>query len=90
MQHYTRLPIHGPAPPSRAERRLIALQSALLTADIEQACAGDGSGLRQLLEESTTLIWQFSDEVGHTFFSHLASSRAVSPPVWINEDLEAK
>src|SRR5450432_2510470 len=90
MEHFKRLRIDGDVTRSRAERRLISLQSTLLTADIEQACAGDGSGLRQLLEESATLLWQFSDEVGHTFFSHLASSRAVSPPVWINEDLEAK
>ena len=90
MDHFKRLQIHSDVTRSRAERRLIALQSTLLTADIEQACAGDGSGLRQLLEESATLLWQFSDDVGHTFFSHLASSRAVSPPVWINEDLEAK
>ena len=90
MEHFKRLQIHSDVTRSRAERRLISLQSTLLTADIEQACAGDGSGLRQLLEESATLLWQFSDEVGHTFFSHLASSRAVSPPVWINEDLEAK
>ncbi len=90
MEHFKRLRIDGDVTRSRAERRLIALQSTLLTADVEQACAGDGSGLRQLLEESATLLWQFSDEVGHTFFSHLASSRAVSPPVWINEDLEAK
>jgi len=90
MDHFRRLRVDDEVTRSRAERRLISLESALLTADIEQACAGDGSGLRQLLEESTTLIWQFSDEVGHTFFSHLASSRAVSPPIWINEDLEAK
>ncbi|MEI9938886.1 MAG: circularly permuted type 2 ATP-grasp protein [Pseudomonadota bacterium] len=90
MDHFKRLQVHSDVTRSRAERRLISLQSTLLTADIEQACAGDGSGLRQLLEESATLLWQFSDEVGHTFFSHLASSRAVSPPVWINEDLEAK
>ncbi|MEP7052692.1 MAG: circularly permuted type 2 ATP-grasp protein [Pseudomonadota bacterium] len=90
MEHFKRLRIDGDVTRSRAERRLISLQSTLLTADVEQACAGDGSGLRQLLEESATLLWQFSDEVGHTFFSHLASSRAVSPPVWINEDLEAK
>jgi uncharacterized circularly permuted ATP-grasp superfamily protein/uncharacterized alpha-E superfamily protein len=90
MEHFKRLRIDGDVTRSRAERRLISLQSTLLTADIEQACAGDGSGLRQLLEESATLLWQFSDEVGHTFFSHLAFSRAVSPPVWINEDLEAK
>ncbi|HYP97100.1 MAG TPA: circularly permuted type 2 ATP-grasp protein [Polyangiaceae bacterium] len=90
MDHFKRLQIHSDVTRTRAERRLISLQSTLLTADIEQACAGDGSGLRQLLEESATLLWQFSDDVGHTFFSHLASSRAVSPPVWINEDLEAK
>ena len=90
MDHFKRLQVHSDVTRSRAERRLISLQSTLLTADIEQACAGDGSGLRQLLEDSATLLWQFSDEVGHTFFSHLASSRAVSPPVWINEDLEAK
>ncbi len=90
MEHFKRLQVHSDVTRTRAERRLIALQSTLLTADIEQACAGDGSGLRQLLEDSATLLWQFSDEVGHTFFSHLASSRAVSPPVWINEDLEAK
>ncbi len=90
MEHFKRLQVHSDVTRTRAERRLIALQSTLFTADIEQACAGDGSGLRQLLEDSATLLWQFSDEVGHTFFSHLASSRAVSPPVWINEDLEAK
>lgn len=90
MDHFKRLQVHSDVTRSRAERRLISLQSTLLTADVEQACAGDGSGLRQLLEESATLLWQFSDEVGHTFFSHLAPSRAVSPPVWINEDLEAK
>lgn len=90
MEHFKRLQVHSDVTRTRAERRLIALQSTLLTADIEQACAGDGSGLRQLLEESTTLLWQFSDDVSNTFFSHLAGSRAVSPPVWINEDLEAK
>ena len=90
MDHFKRFPVHSEVTRSRAERRLIALQGALLTADIEQACAGDGAGLRQLLEESQALLWQFSDDVGHTFFSHLDSSTAVSPPVWINEDLEAK
>ncbi|HEX3774737.1 MAG TPA: circularly permuted type 2 ATP-grasp protein [Polyangiaceae bacterium] len=90
MEHFKRIRVDGDVTRSRAERRLIALQSMLLTADVEQACAGDGSGLRQLLEDSLARLWQFSDEVGHTFFSHLASSRAVSPPVWINEDLEAK
>lgn len=89
-EHLKRLPSQGEALRGRAERRLIALESSLLTADIEQACAGDGSGLRALLEECTVLLWQFSEDVGHTWFSHLAPSRALSPPIWINEDLEAK
>ncbi|HEY2409702.1 MAG TPA: circularly permuted type 2 ATP-grasp protein [Polyangiaceae bacterium] len=89
-EHFKRLPAQGEVVKTRAERRLIALESALLTADIQQACADDGSGLRQLLEELTALLWQFSDDLSNTWFSHLASSRAVSPPAWINEDLEAK
>ncbi len=48
MDHFKRLQVHSDVTRSRAERRLISLQSTLLTADIEQACAGDGSGLRQL------------------------------------------
>jgi uncharacterized alpha-E superfamily protein len=89
-EHLRRLPGQGEAQRSRAERRLIALESSLLTADIEQACAGDGSGLRALLEECTVQFWQFSEDLGHTWFSHLAPSRALSPPIWIDEDLEAK
>jgi len=74
---------------SRAERRVITLESSLLTADIEQACAGDGAGLRQLLEESLVLFWQLSDDISATWFSLLSKERAVSPPHWVNEDLEA-
>jgi len=89
-QHLHRLPSQGEALRSRAERRLIALESSLLTADIEQACAGDGSGLRALLEECTVQIWQFSEDLGNTWFSHLEPSRALSPPIWVDEDLEAR
>jgi uncharacterized circularly permuted ATP-grasp superfamily protein/uncharacterized alpha-E superfamily protein len=89
-EHLRRLPSQGEALRSRAERRLIALESSLLTADIEQACAGDGSGLRALLEECTVQIWQFSEDLGNTWFSHLEPSRALSPPIWVDEDLEAR
>jgi uncharacterized circularly permuted ATP-grasp superfamily protein/uncharacterized alpha-E superfamily protein len=88
--HLRRLPGHeGVVVRGRAERRVIALESSLLTADVEQACAGDGAGLRQLLEEALVLFWQLSDEISATWFSHLSKERAVSPPHWVNEDLEA-
>jgi uncharacterized alpha-E superfamily protein len=90
MDHLKRLPGRTQVVRSNAERRLIALDGKLLTADIEQVCAGDGSGLRKLLEESVEMIWQFSDDVGHTWFAHMSPSRALSPPAWVNEDLEAK
>ncbi len=90
MDHFKRLPGRTGVVRTSAERRLIALQSKLLTADIEQVCAGDGSGLRALLEESVEMIWQFSDEVARTWFAHMSPSRALSPPAWVNEDLEAK
>jgi uncharacterized alpha-E superfamily protein len=87
--HLERLPKPGEVVRSRAERRIIALQSSLLTADIEQACSGDGSGLRALLDDAGVLLWQFSDDVSSTWFSHARPSKAVAPPKWINEDLEA-
>jgi uncharacterized alpha-E superfamily protein len=90
MDHLKRLPGNTEVVRSNAERRLIALEGKLLTADIEQVCAGDGSGLRTLLEESVQMIWQFSDDVGQTWFAHMSPSRALSPPAWVNEDLEAK
>jgi uncharacterized alpha-E superfamily protein len=87
--HLRRLPGHASVVRGRAERRVIMLEALLATADVEQACAGDGAGLRQLLEEALTLFWQLSDDISATWFSHLAKERAVSPPQWINEDLEA-
>jgi uncharacterized circularly permuted ATP-grasp superfamily protein/uncharacterized alpha-E superfamily protein len=90
MDHLKRLPDRSAVVRTSAERRLIALQSKLLTADIEEVCAGDGSALKALLDESHDMLWQFSDDVGHTWFAHMSPSRAVSPPAWVNEDLEAK
>jgi uncharacterized alpha-E superfamily protein len=88
--HLTRLPGRSEAVRTNAERRLVALEAKLLTADIEAACAGDGSGLRALLEACADLIWRVSDDVGHTWFAHMSPSRALSPPAWVDEDLEAK
>jgi uncharacterized alpha-E superfamily protein len=87
--HLRRLPGHEGVVRGRAERRLIGLESSLLTADIEQACAGDGAGLRQLLEEALVQYWQLSDDISATWFAHLSKERAVSAPHWVNEDLEA-
>jgi uncharacterized circularly permuted ATP-grasp superfamily protein/uncharacterized alpha-E superfamily protein len=87
--HLARLPGHEGVVRGRAERRVITLESTLLTADVEQACAGDGAGLRQLLEETLVLFWQLSDDISASFFSHLSKERAISPPHWVNEDLEA-
>lgn len=86
--HLTRLPRFDEVVRSRAERRIIALESQLLTADVEQACSGDGAGLRQLLEDAGTLMWQFSDDVTQTWFSHAAPSRAMVRPLWVDEELD--
>jgi len=87
--HLRRLPGQAGVVRSRAERRAIMLESNLLTLDVEQACAGDGAGLRQALEDNLALSWQLSDEISATWFAHLSKERAVSPPHWVNEDLEA-
>lgn len=87
-EHLRRLPGQGVVR-SRAERRVITLESSLLTADIEQACAGDGAGLRQLIDDSLQLFWQLSDDISATWFAHLSKARAVSAPHWVDEDLEA-
>ncbi len=86
--HIQELPRLGDVVRSRAEQRIITLHSSLLTADIEQACSGDGSGLRALLEDCTTLLWQFSDDVTQSWFTHAESSHAMAPPQWIDEELE--
>ncbi len=88
-EHLRRLPGHEGVVRGRAERRVITLESCLLTADVEQACAGDGAGLRQLLEDALVLFWQLSDDISASWFAHLSKERAVSPPHWVNEDLEA-
>lgn len=88
-RHVQSLPRDAMAVRSRPEKRMIALQSLLLTVDVPQACSGDGSNLRALLEDATELLWQFSDDVSRVWFSHWLPPRAVSAPSWINEELEA-
>lgn len=88
-RHIQELPRLGDVVRSRAEQRVIMLHSNLLTADIEVACSGDGEGLRALLEDSANLLWQFSDDITQSWFSHADPSHAVAPPQWIDEELEA-
>jgi len=89
MHHIRSLPRANPALRSRAEQRVIALQGSLLTADVGRACAGDGSGLWELAEAGVNLLWQFSDDLTSTYFSHAETSHAVAAPAWIDENLEA-
>lgn len=89
LEHVRQLPRLGSVVLSRAERRVIALQSSLLTADVTLACAGDGAGLRGLLEDSANLLWQCSDDITQTWFTHAAALQPLAAPQWINEELEA-
>jgi uncharacterized alpha-E superfamily protein len=88
MAHLSELPRPSEAVKARAERTMITLQSELRTADVEEACSGDGSGLRALLERANKLVRQFSDDVSNTWFSHALPSRAVSKPAWIDDEDE--
>ncbi len=88
--HIEQLPRLDDAVRTRAERRIIELQSSLMTLDVLAACAGQGRGLRQLVEDSSTLLWQFSDDVTHTWFSHATRPHPLASPGWINEELEVR
>jgi uncharacterized alpha-E superfamily protein len=90
LRHLEQLPRREPATRSRAERRLLTLHTSLLTADIEQAASGNGEGLRELLEDCSNLLWQLSDDVTGTWFSHTGRSLALAPPAWIDEELEGR
>jgi hypothetical protein len=83
------LPRLGDVVLSRAERKVIALQSSLLTADLALACAGDGAGLRALLEDASNLLWQCSEDITQTWFTHAVAAHPMAAPQWINEELEA-
>ena len=89
-EHIEKLPRLNGVVRSRAERRIIELQSNLMTVDILTACAGQGAGLRQLLDDCAMLLWQVSDDVTHTWFSHATTSHALAAPGWIDEELEVR
>jgi uncharacterized alpha-E superfamily protein len=88
VRHVAVLPRLDDAPRSRAKRRVIELESSLLTLDVAQACAGTGELLRDAMDAATDLFWQFSDDVEHTWFSHTSPSYVLSSAVWLDEDLE--
>jgi hypothetical protein len=35
-------------------------------------------------------MWQVSDDVSQTYFTHAGPSRAMAPELWIDENLEAR
>lgn len=88
-KHVASLPRADKGLRSSAEKHIIKLQSALLTADVFELVAGDGAALRAIIETADDLLWQFSDEVSRTWFSHASGSHPISPPHWVNENLEA-
>lgn len=77
-------------PLSRAEQRLVVIETHLVTADLEKACEEKAEGLRALAEECTNLFWQVSDDLARTYFSHAGLAHAVKPSVWVDENLEAR
>ncbi|HSC88924.1 MAG TPA: circularly permuted type 2 ATP-grasp protein [Polyangiaceae bacterium] len=84
------LPRESLFPLSRAEQRLILFEARLVTADLDKACASKGEGLRELAEEGVNLMWQVSDDLSQTYFTHAKPSRAMAPALWIDENLEAR
>lgn len=85
-----KLPGEPRFPLSRAEQRLVLIETQLVTADLEKACASDAESLRGLAEECINLFWQVSDDLAHTYFSHAGLAHAVKPSVWVDENLEAR
>jgi len=77
-------------PLSRADQRLVVIETQLVTADLERACSDDAEPLRAIAEECTNLFWQVSDDLAHTYFSHAGLTHAVKPSVWVDENLEAR
>jgi uncharacterized alpha-E superfamily protein len=72
------LPKDSPFPLSRAEQRLIRLEASLVTADLASASRGDAAGLCEMAEEGINLLWQVSDDISRTYFTHAQASRSMS------------
>jgi uncharacterized alpha-E superfamily protein len=90
MRHLERLPRESEALRGQAERRMIKLQADLLTVDVVQLCAGDGSLLRRFVDDAITLLFQFSEDLTQRFFSHAETAQVEAPPSWISEDVEVR
>jgi len=73
------LPREEKFPLSRAEQRLIVLQARLETADVYRACRDRASDLRDLAEEGINLLWQVSDDLTQTYFTHASRHHAMAP-----------
>lgn len=78
------LPQERPFPLTRAEKRLITLETQLITADLSKACRGDAADLLEMAEEGIHLLWQVSDDLTRTYFTHAGRSRAVAPNPWVD------
>lgn len=83
------LPKGQPFPLSPAEQHLVALQTKLVTTDLESATSGEGDALANLVDEGLKLLLCVSDDLTQSYFSHAAPSRAMAILPWIDENLEA-
>lgn len=82
------LPQERPFPLTRAEQRLITLETQLITADLAKACRGDAADLREMAEAGIHLLWQVSDDLTRTYFTHAGRSRALAPNEWVDTRAE--
>lgn len=82
------LPQERPFPLTRAEQRLITLETQLITADLAKACRDDAADLREMAEEGIHLLWQVSDDLTRTYFTHAGRSRALAPNEWVDTRAE--
>ena len=48
-----------------------------MTADLGQACEGGGAQLRELAELGIKLLWQVSDDLTQTYFTHARPAHAM-------------
>jgi uncharacterized alpha-E superfamily protein len=71
------LPRETPFPLSRSEQRLVQLEARLVTADLFRACRGEAGDLRDLAEEGVNLLWQISDDLTQTYFTHAQRPHAM-------------
>lgn len=79
------LPRETTFPLSRAEQRLITLETRLLTSDLDRAVRGDAQHLRDLAEEGANLLWQVSDDITQTFFTHAEATRNLALSTWAED-----